>query len=62
VHTCNQEEQAMANKRPNYLKRLKEQKRNERALEKRGARKARKEAKAASLNGDGSIQPEDLQQ
>jgi hypothetical protein len=52
----------MAVKRPSYLKRLKEQKRTTRALEKRDARKARKEAKSASLNGDGFIQPEDLQQ
>jgi hypothetical protein len=52
----------MATKRPSYLKRLKEQKRNERATEKRDARKARKEAKPDSLNGDGSIQPEDPQQ
>jgi hypothetical protein len=52
----------MANKRPSYLKRLKEQKRNERALEKRDARRARKQTKAASLNGNESIQPEDLQQ
>jgi hypothetical protein len=52
----------MANKRPSYLKRLKEQKRNERALEKRCARKARKDAKADFLNGNGSIQPEDPQQ
>jgi hypothetical protein len=56
------EEQTMANRRPSFLKRQKEQKRNERALEKRDARKARKQTKAASLNGNGSIQPEDLQQ
>ena len=52
----------MATKRPSYLKRLKEQKRIARAVEKRDARKARKDAKSASLNGNGSIQPEDLQQ
>ena len=36
----------MATKRPSFLKRQKELKRNERALEKREARKGRKEAKA----------------
>ena len=35
----------MAAKRPSYLKRLKEQKRNAHALEKRDAREARKRAK-----------------
>ena len=38
----------MATKRPSYLKRLKEQKRNERASEKRDAYKARKQAKSAA--------------
>ena len=41
----------MANKRPSYLKRLKEQKRNERAIEKRDARKARREAKSTHAHG-----------
>ena len=36
----------MATKRPSFLKRQKEQKRNARALEKREARKGRREAKA----------------
>ena len=36
----------MANKRPSFLKRQKEQKRNARALEKREARRGRKEARA----------------
>jgi len=35
----------MATKRPSFLKRQKEQKRNERALVKRQARQARKEAR-----------------
>jgi len=46
--------------RPSYLKRLKEQKRNARAIEKRDARKARREAKSIPLNGHGTIQAEDL--
>jgi hypothetical protein len=37
----------MATKRPSYIKRLKEQKRSERALEKRDARKARKHARSS---------------
>jgi len=37
----------MATKRPSFLKRQKEQKRNERALEKRAARLVGKEARAA---------------
>jgi hypothetical protein len=37
----------MATKRPSFLKRQKEMKRNARALEKREARKGRKEARAA---------------
>jgi len=41
----------MATKRPSYLKRLKEQQRNAKALEKRDARKVRKQEK--SLPGDG---------
>ena len=41
----------MATKRPSYLKRLKEQKRNARALEKRDARKARRQAKSAVTVG-----------
>ena len=43
----------MATKRPSYIKRLKEMKRTERALEKREARKIRKQEKSAPLNGDG---------
>jgi len=50
----------MATKRPSYLKRLKEQKRSARAIEKREARKARREAKSIPLNGHGTIQAEDL--
>jgi len=41
----------MATKRPSFLKRQKEQRRNERALEKRAARQVRKEAKAAERAG-----------
>jgi hypothetical protein len=41
----------MATKRPSYLKRLKEQKRNERALEKRDAREARTQSKPLPVNG-----------
>lgn len=41
----------MAIKRPSYLKRLKEQKRNERALEKRDAREARRRSKPLPVNG-----------
>jgi hypothetical protein len=44
---CNPEERRMATKRPSYLKRLKEQKRNERAREKRDARSARRLAKSS---------------
>jgi len=40
----------MATKRPSYLKRLKEQKRNAKALEKRDARDARRQAKSAPRN------------
>jgi hypothetical protein len=40
----------MATKRPSYLKRLKEQKRSGRALEKRDAREARKRAKTLPGN------------
>jgi hypothetical protein len=40
----------MATKRPSFLKRQKEMKRNARALEKREARKGRKEARAAERN------------
>ena len=40
----------MANKRPSYLKRLKEQMRNARALEKRDAREARRKAKQFPVN------------
>jgi hypothetical protein len=36
----------MATKRPSFLKRQKEQKRNARAVEKREARRARKDARA----------------
>lgn len=42
----------MATKRPSYLKRLKEQKRNARALEKRDARKARRLAKSSIVPVD----------
>lgn len=52
----------MATKRPSYLKRVKEQKRNERATQKRDARSARKQAKSAPLNGNGIFRPEDLEQ
>jgi hypothetical protein len=45
----------MATKRPSHLKRLKEQKRNERALEKRDARKARREGKSLPGNGGDPI-------
>ena len=41
----------MATKRPSYLKKLKEQKRNERALEKRNAREARRQSKLLPVNG-----------
>jgi hypothetical protein len=41
----------MAAKRPSYLKRLKEQKRNAHALEKREAREARRREKPPPLNG-----------
>jgi hypothetical protein len=41
----------MATKRPSFLKRLKEQKRNERANEKRDARKARRDAKSTPALG-----------
>jgi hypothetical protein len=41
----------MATKRPSFLKRQKEIKRNTRALEKREARKGRKEARAAERDG-----------
>jgi hypothetical protein len=51
----------MATKRPSYLKRLKEQKRHERASEKRDARSARKQAKSAPLNGNGVFRPEDFE-
>ena len=45
----------MATKRPSFLKRQKEQKRNARALEKREARRGRKEARA--LQRDDSTAP-----
>ncbi len=45
----------MATKRPSYLKRLKEQKRTERAAEKRDVRRARREAKSVSLHTGESI-------
>jgi len=48
----------MATKRPSYLKRLKEQKRNERALEKRDAYKARKQAKSAAAQSGESFAEE----
>ncbi len=40
----------MTTKRPSFLKRQKEMKRNARALEKREARKGRREARAAERN------------
>lgn len=42
----------MATKRPSYLKRLKEQKRNERALEKRNAREGRRRLKPFPMGGE----------
>jgi hypothetical protein len=45
----------MATKRPSYLKRLKEQKRNERALEKRDAREARRRSKSFPANNEEPI-------
>jgi hypothetical protein len=48
----------MTTKRPSFLKRQKEQKRNARALEKREARKGRKEARAAER--DGTMPPDIL--
>ena len=42
----------MATKRPSFLKRQKEQKRNARALEKREARRARKEARTTPGEGE----------
>jgi len=42
----------MANKRPTYLKRLKEQKRHERAAEKRDARRGRKSEREAEPASD----------
>jgi hypothetical protein len=41
----------MATKRPSYIKRLKEQKRNERAFQKRDAREARRRSKPLPVNG-----------
>ena len=40
----------MATKRPSFLKRQKEQKRNARAVAKREARRERKEARAAGID------------
>ncbi len=51
VYDTNREENTMATKRPSYLKKLKEQKRNARALEKRDAREARKRSKSLPVNG-----------
>jgi len=48
----------MATKRPSFLKRQKELKRTARALEKREARKGRKEARAVEL--DDSTEPDRL--
>lgn len=48
----------MAIKRPSFLKRQKEQKRTARALEKREARRGRKEARAAEL--DNTTAPDQL--
>ncbi len=45
----------MATKRPSYLKRLKEQKRTERAAEKRDVRRARREAKSVSAHSGDPI-------
>jgi hypothetical protein len=45
----------MATKRPSYLKRLKEQKRNERASEKRGAREARRHVETLPEGGEEPI-------
>jgi hypothetical protein len=50
----------MATKRPSYIKRLKEQKRSERALEKRDARKARKQAKSSAVH-DGGLFSEEIE-
>jgi len=50
----------MATKRPSFLKRQKEQKRNARALEKREARNSRKEAKATQ--GDKSTVPDGFEE
>lgn len=58
VHCSNREEHTMATKRPSYLKRLKEQKRNAKALEKRDARRARRQAKSAPGHGKESIMPD----
>ncbi len=44
----------MATKRPSFLKRQKEQKRNARALEKREARRGRKEARAMQRDNPAS--------
>ena len=48
----------MATKRPSFLKRQKEQKRNERALAKREARREKKEAKAME-RASGPVSPSD---
>jgi hypothetical protein len=48
----------MATKRPSYIKRLKEQRRSERALEKRDARKARKQAKSSAAHEGGPFTEE----
>jgi|WetSurMetagenome_2_1015567.scaffolds.fasta_scaffold04913_2 hypothetical protein len=48
------EEHIMATKRPSFLKRQKEQKRNARALQKREARRDRKEARSSQPDVDES--------
>jgi hypothetical protein len=50
----------MATKRPSFLKRQKEQKRNARALEKREVRNSRREAKATQ--GDPSRAPDGIEE
>jgi hypothetical protein len=47
----------MATKRPSFLKRQKEQKRNERALEKRDARRLKKETRSAEHAGTPESEP-----
>lgn len=49
-----------ASKRPSFLKRQKEQQRAARALEKREAKRARKQAKLAEVEAGGGAEPDDL--